>query len=57
VSKVSGEEKSQPENGKKIKSPQRKSLVRADQSIKTPFLKKHPGKRTRTLAKGPKNSE
>ncbi len=57
VYKVSGEEKSKQESGKKIKSPQRKSLVRADQSLKTPALKKHPGKRTRTLAKGPKNSE
>jgi len=57
VSKVSGEEKSKQENGKKIKNPQRKSLVRADQSLKTPSLKKYPGKRTRTLAKGPKNSE
>ena len=56
-SKVSGEEKSKPENNKKIKTTQRKSLVRADQSVKTPSLKKNPGKRTRTLAKGPKNSE
>jgi peptidoglycan lytic transglycosylase D len=55
VSKVTGEEKSKPEIGKKIRSPQRKSLVRADQSIKTPAPKKYPGKRTRTLAKGPKD--
>jgi membrane-bound lytic murein transglycosylase D len=57
VSKVAGEEKSKPETGKKIRSSHRKSLVRADQSLKTPSPKKHTGKRTQTLAKGPKDSE
>ncbi len=57
VAKENGEEKSKPETGKKIKGSQRRSLVRADRSLKTPSPKKHPGKRLRTLAKGPRESE
>jgi membrane-bound lytic murein transglycosylase D len=57
VSKVSGEEKNAPENGKKIKSSPRKSLVRADQSFKSPPGKKQARKRIRTLAKIPMDSD
>ena len=57
VSKVSGEEKSKSETEKKIKGPQRKSLVRADLTIKPPSVKKQARKRIRTVAKGPKDSD
>ena len=57
VSKVSGEEKSKSETEKKIKGPPRKSLVRADLTIKPPSVKKQARKRIRTVAKGPKDSD
>ena len=57
VSKVSGEEKSTPETGKKIKGSQRKSLVRADLTIKPQSVKKQAHKRIRTVAKAPKDSD
>ncbi len=56
-SKASGEEKSKPEGGKKIKNSHRKSLVRADLSPKSPSVKKQARKRIRTVAKGPKDSD
>ncbi|RPH90229.1 MAG: LysM peptidoglycan-binding domain-containing protein [Desulfobacteraceae bacterium] len=57
VSHVSGEEKSRPETEKKIKGSQRKSLVRADLTIKPPSVKKQARKRIRTVAKGPKEMD
>ena len=57
VSKVSGEEKSKPETGKKIKNPSRKSLVRADATVKPPSVKRQTRQGNRTVAKGPKDSD
>ena len=54
VVKVSGEEKSKSENGKKINSPQRKSLVRADLSLKTPPVKKIPANGPEPWPKDPR---
>jgi membrane-bound lytic murein transglycosylase D len=55
VSRVSGEEKSKSETEKKIKGPQRKSLVRTDLTIKPPSIKKQDRKGIRTVAKGPRD--